>query len=164
MGLQRVGHDWVTELNWIIIKSVLHKTQNWLNKPVCFTHAKVLLSYVHETVFAWKPAFLQDSCQSFYGPGQLPLCQCYLKMHDVDEGPGAILWVLRHFLSLISRLLVTIWIFPVAQTVKNLPAMQETWVRSLGQKDPLEKGMTHPLQYSCLENPMDRGAWQAAVH
>ena len=35
-------------------------------------------------------------------------------------------------------------IFPVAQTVKNLPAMQETWVRSLGQEDPLEKEMaTH---------------------
>ena len=32
----------------------------------------------------------------------------------------------------------------MAQTVKNLAAMQETWVRSLGQKDPLEKGMaTH---------------------
>ena len=34
--------------------------------------------------------------------------------------------------------------FPVAQTVKNLSAMQETWVRSLGGEDPLEKGMaTH---------------------
>ena len=32
----------------------------------------------------------------------------------------------------------------VAQLVKNLPAMQETWVRSLGWEDPLEKGMaTH---------------------
>ena len=32
----------------------------------------------------------------------------------------------------------------LTQTVKNLPAMQETWVRSLGQDDPLEKGMaTH---------------------
>ena len=30
----------------------------------------------------------------------------------------------------------------VAQTVKNLPAMQETWVQSLGQEDPLEKGMS----------------------
>ena len=38
--------------------------------------------------------------------------------------------------------------------------VQETWVLSLGGKDALEKGMeTH----SCLENPMDRGAWQAAV-
>ena len=30
----------------------------------------------------------------------------------------------------------------MAQTVKNLPAMQESWIRSLGQKDPLEKDMT----------------------
>ena len=43
----------------------------------------------------------------------------------------------------------------VVQSVKNLPAIQETWVESLGQEDPLEKG----LQYSCLENSMDRGAW-----
>ena len=36
------------------------------------------------------------------------------------------------------------WGFLVAQMVKNLPAMQETWVRSLGWEDPLEKGMaTH---------------------
>ena len=39
--------------------------------------------------------------------------------------------------------------------------MQEIQVQSLGQEDPLEKGIGNPLQYSCLENPMDRGAWQA---
>ena len=33
-------------------------------------------------------------------------------------------------------------IFPVAQTVKNLPATQETWAQFLDWKDPLEKGMT----------------------
>ena len=51
----------------------------------------------------------------------------------------------------------------MAQTVKNLPALQETQVRSLGQEDPLQKDMaTH---YSIrLENPMDRGAWRATVH
>ena len=53
------------------------------------------------------------------------------------------------------------------------------WVRSLDQEDPLEKematlssilawrireGNSAPLQYSCLENPMDRGAWKAVVH
>ena len=59
------------------------KTQNGLDKPECFTHANILLSYVNETVLAEKPAFLQDSCQSFYGQGQLTLCQCYLKMHVV---------------------------------------------------------------------------------
>ena len=41
--------------------------------------------------------------------------------------------------------------------VKNLRAMQETWVRFLGWEDPLEKGMA--IQYSCLDNSMDRGAW-----
>ena len=52
----------------------------------------------------------------------------------------------------------------VPQMVKNRPAMQETWVRSLGWEDSLEKGMATPPQYSCLENSMDRGAWQATVH
>ena len=45
-----------------------------------------------------------------------------------------------------------------AQTVKNLPVMQEIWVQSL------EKGMVTHSSYSCLENPMDRGAWWATVH
>ena len=99
----------------------------------------------------------------------------------------------------------------MAQWVKNLPAMQESWIQSLGREDPLEKRMaTHsstlawkipwteepgglqstgslesdmtkrlhfhfslscigegngnPLQCSCLDNPMDRRAWQATVH
>ena len=30
--------------------------------------------------------------------------------------------------------------------------------------DPLEEGIGNPLQYACLENPMDRGAWRATVH
>ena len=45
--------------------------------------------------------------------------------------------------------------------VKNLSAMWEIWVLSLGQEDPLEKGMaTHS---GILENPMDREAWWATV-
>ena len=50
--------------------------------------------------------------------------------------------------------------------VKNLPAMEEThetWVPSTSQKDPLEKEMATPLQYSCLGNSMDRGNWRARV-
>ena len=49
------------------------------------------------------------------------------------------------------------WPFLVAQLVKNLPAMWETWVQSLGWEDPLEKG--YPLQYSSLENSMDYTPW-----
>ena len=52
----------------------------------------------------------------------------------------------------------------MAQMVKNLPAMQETQVPSLGWEDPLEIGNGIPLRYSCLENPLDRGAWWAIVH
>ena len=52
----------------------------------------------------------------------------------------------------------------MAQVVKNPPAVQETWVQPLGWGDSLEKGMAFPLQYSCLENSMDRGAWQATVY
>ena len=48
--------------------------------------------------------------------------------------------------------------------VKNLLAIWEIWVQSLGGEDPLEAGMENSLQYSCPENPMDRGAWWAIVH
>ena len=51
----------------------------------------------------------------------------------------------------------------VAQTVKHLPAMQETWVRSLGQEDDLEKEMATHSSILGLENSMDRGAWWATV-
>ena len=47
------------------------------------------------------------------------------------------------------------WASLVAHLVKNLPAMRETWVQSLGWEDPLEKGKGHPLQYSGLKNSMD---------
>ena len=51
-----------------------------------------------------------------------------------------------------------------AQLVKNPHAIQETLVQFLGLEDSLEKGTATPLQYSCLENSMDRGAWQAIVN
>ena len=52
----------------------------------------------------------------------------------------------------------------VAQMVRNLPAMQETGVQFLGREDSPGGGNGYPLQYSCLDNPTDRGAWWATVH
>ena len=52
----------------------------------------------------------------------------------------------------------------VVQMVKNLPAVQEIWVQSLGQEDPLEKGMATHSGILWLENSIDRGAWWATVH
>ena len=48
--------------------------------------------------------------------------------------------------------------------VKNLPAKQETQVRSLGQEDTLEKEMATYSSNPSLGNPIDRGAWWAIVH
>ena len=41
---------------------------------------------------------------------------------------------------------------------------QETWIQSLGREDPLEEEMATHSQCSCLENPLDRGAWRARVY
>ena len=48
--------------------------------------------------------------------------------------------------------------------VKNLPVIRETWVRSLGWEDPLEKGMAIHCSSLSWRIPMDRGAWQATIH
>ena len=55
---------------------------------------------------------------------------------------------------LIYVLIHNIWAFLMAQTVKNLPAMQETWVRFLGQDNPWEKGMA-----TCSSTPAWRIQW-----
>ena len=54
--------------------------------------------------------------------------------------------------------------FLVAQTVKNLSVMWETPGSIPGSGRSLGRENGYPLQYSCLENSMDRGAWRAAVH
>ena len=48
----------------------------------------------------------------------------------------------------------------VAQTIKHLTTMQETWVRSQGLGRSPGEGNSNPLQYCCLENPMDGGTWR----
>ena len=51
----------------------------------------------------------------------------------------------------------------VAQMVKTLPEMQETQVQSLGWEDSPGEGNGNPLQYTCLKDPMYRGAQEPAV-
>ena len=51
----------------------------------------------------------------------------------------------------------------MSQTVKNPPAMWETWILPMGLEDPLEREMaTHSSILAC-RIPMDRGAWRATV-
>ena len=56
------------------------------------------------------------------------------------------------------------WGFPGGSVVKNLPANARDVgsVPTLGRSPGERNG--NPLQYSCLENPMDRGAWQTTLH
>ena len=57
-----------------------------------------------------------------------------------------------------------LWASQLAQTVKNLPAMWETWVRSWGWEDPLEEGMATRSSILAWRISMDRRAWRAIVH
>ena len=52
----------------------------------------------------------------------------------------------------------------VVQTVKNLSARQENWVRFLGWEDPLEEGIATHSSILAWIIPMDRGMWRATVH
>ena len=64
----------------------------------------------------------------------------------------------------IRNILGKVWASLVAQTGKNLPAMQETWVQILGWEDPLQEGMALHSSILAWRKAMDRGAWWAAVH
>ena len=55
------------------------------------------------------------------------------------------------------------WGFPGGSAVKNLPAMQEIWIQSPGQEDPLEKEMAIHSNILAWRS-MDRGAWRAIGH
>ena len=52
----------------------------------------------------------------------------------------------------------------VAQMVKNLPAMQETWVRFLGWEETVEEGMATHSTILAWRTPMDRETWWAIIH
>ena len=87
----------------------------------------------------------------------------------VTEEPGKLqsigLQRVRHDSAAFTCHWNIITVFPGGSQVKSLPSIQETRVRSLCQEDSLEEGGHGNLhKYSCPENPMDRGAWQATVH
>ena len=90
--------------------------------------------------------FPKKACQAFIG-----LVNKYWSQKKVK------IFVLLGFKQLCGAYLVT-------QSVKNLPAMQETWVQSLGWENLLEEGMATHSSILAWRIPMDRRAWQAAVH
>ena len=70
-----------------------------------------------------------------------------------------------HVLAIVNNAAVEMgWASLVAQMVKNLPAIWETWVRSLGWEDILEEGMATHSNTLAWRISMDRWAWWAPVH
>ena len=67
-------------------------------------------------------------------------------------------------LKIYKRFKETIIASLIAQSIKNLPAVEGTQIQFLGQEDPLKKEMATHIQYSCLEDSMDREAQWATVH
>ena len=80
----------------------------------------------------------------------LPLKHCYKTPHQIPPGWDS------QFLCHICLARVSL----VAQRLKHLLAMQETWVLSLGQEDLLEKGMAIHSIILAWRIPLDRGAWR----
>ena len=83
-----------------------------------------------------------------------------------------LLWSINFFIKITNVFIQTLftvnhfmpWASLLAQTVKNQLAMQETWVRSLGWEDDLEKGMTIHSSILAWRSPKDRRAWWATVY
>ena len=91
---------------------------------------------------------LKGEQKGFQTPGKMKICEtlAYLKK-------SAELYVTRAQASLG---------FPGGSAVRNLPAMQEAWVRSLGPEDPLKVMAAHSSIVA--GNSMGRGVWRAKVH
>ena len=66
--------------------------------------------------------------------------------------------------GIVNLLYITISSFPHDSVVKNPLAKQETLCSIPGSGRSPGEGNGNPLQYSCLGNPMDRGAWQVIFH
>ena len=74
-----------------VFNSVLPKTQNRLDKPVCFIHANILLSYVNETMSLLRNLPFFKIHVNHFMAQENTLSQCYLKMYVVPEEPQVIL-------------------------------------------------------------------------
>ena len=130
----------------------------------------------HSSVLAWripgtgKPGGLPSMGSHRIGPRLKGLSSSRLPggrgwgLVIVPSGVSAFQWHFKTFKEHIVFIHVKYgWAALEAEMVKNPPAMLETWVQSLLGRSP-EGGNGNPLQYSCLENSMDRGVWQATVH
>ena len=111
-------------------------------------HAPIVLA-VHLLPLIRVPWLTQMPVELAHPTG---LSYTHLNLQGFSLGWGTISGSFLNSLSLVS------------QAVNDLPAAQKSRVRSLGWEDSPREGNGNAVQYSCLGNPLDRGAWQATVH
>ena len=121
MGLQRVGHDWATELNWMF---------RFLANISCYEFSSCKREITILIANMWWAYSL--GAQS-----------CLVIAYSYEDNMFTMLWDKGQDKDLDTK----IWANEETkgvQTVKRLPTMRESWVQSLGREDPLEKEMaTH---------------------
>ena len=144
--------------------------------PICNSHflSKHLQAEIMHVSFSWKQNFtvsiyillqagkrkfwfLPITIQGFPGGsvGKESICNA--------GDAGSISGLGRSAGEVIGYPLQFSWASLVAQMVKNLSAVWETWVRSLGWEDPLEECVASHSSMLAWRIPMDRGAWRATV-
>ena len=129
---------------------------------------------------SWRGWRCTSFCIIFYPVGRFHHCcwnqvssihSPFLPGHESPESQleSCSLKARQHFSLLVPGVhLIKVWPvnilgLPSDSVVKNLPA-SEGDVGSPGSGRSAGRGNGNPVQYACLENPMDRGAWQATVH
>ena len=144
-----------------------------------------LIHYQKQSLWSplWLPIALIGVRIKCQGPTVLPETQCCSTAMSTDPSKS---WLLGEagsqsasltFAFVLYKVRVTVisnlwnelptnllWGISSSAVIKNSPAMQEMWVQVPESGRSPGEGNGNPLQYSCLENPMDRGVWRAAVH
>ena len=140
-----------------------------LNCLRCYVYMLCLLWYSGELFDSFRLAYLKQKprvvglqTHIYSRKCSLPLVSG-IKYYDFSFLLYAFIW-LPHFQPWVYILGLGKRASLVVQMVKNLPALQETQVQSLAWEDSHGEEKGYSLQYSCLENPMDRGTWGTTVH
>ena len=137
----------------------IHTQRNFLwgkEGPQWLEGSETMNSYQETNMWVFTPFFNPFSCWNPHSAATAPSFVHMTFSQRKLSPPG--FWLLpgqpasKDWLMQDKMLIhPTIWASLVTQTVKNLPAIQETQVRSLGQEDPLEEGMaTHSSILACL--------------
>ena len=139
-------------------RTALRWYYDFLQPPLKENEALVTYFFMGNLVICWSKAIMNttDILHGWFSRDNFSPHISVGKESTCNAGdPGSTLGLGRSTGEGIGYPLHYSWASLVAQLVKNLPAMRETWVQSLGWEDPLEKGKGYPLQYSGLENSMD---------